>query len=170
MRVSRNVKKLSSDVLDSLRISREMAAGQAPLPQSLANLRPWTAEDRAKRWHHGPRVRLSTYVRQHTHEGQELVDFMLRVLRGEHVEGLDRVPRMRERLFAVEWLADRAFGKPKEHLEVEDGDTGTREERLMLIAAIVGRSAGKVRPPLSDCTAEEVAELRMLIEKVGAQD
>ncbi len=37
-------------------------------------------------------------------------------------------------------------------------------------AAIVGRSAGKVRPPLSDCTAEEVAELRMLIEKVGAQD
>jgi 5-dehydro-4-deoxyglucarate dehydratase len=37
-------------------------------------------------------------------------------------------------------------------------------------AAIVGRSAGKVRPPLSDCTAEEVAELRRLIERLGPQD
>ena len=37
-------------------------------------------------------------------------------------------------------------------------------------AAIVGRSAGPVRPPLSDCTAEEVALLRGLIEKLGPQD
>ena len=37
-------------------------------------------------------------------------------------------------------------------------------------AAIVGRSAGKVRPPLSDCTAEEMAELRKLIEAMGPQD
>jgi 5-dehydro-4-deoxyglucarate dehydratase len=36
-------------------------------------------------------------------------------------------------------------------------------------AAIVGRSAGKVRPPLSDCTGEEVAELRKLIEAMGPQ-
>jgi 5-dehydro-4-deoxyglucarate dehydratase len=33
-------------------------------------------------------------------------------------------------------------------------------------AAIVGRSAGRVRPPLSDCTAEEVAMLRALIERL----
>jgi 5-dehydro-4-deoxyglucarate dehydratase len=37
-------------------------------------------------------------------------------------------------------------------------------------AAIIGRSAGNVRPPLSDCTAEEVSELRTLIEKMGPQD
>ena len=37
-------------------------------------------------------------------------------------------------------------------------------------AAIVGRSAGKVRPPLSDCTDEEVRDLRALIEKLGPQD
>jgi 5-dehydro-4-deoxyglucarate dehydratase len=36
-------------------------------------------------------------------------------------------------------------------------------------AVIVGRSAGKVRPPLSDCTADEVAELRKLIEAMGPQ-
>jgi 5-dehydro-4-deoxyglucarate dehydratase len=33
-------------------------------------------------------------------------------------------------------------------------------------AAIVGHSAGRVRPPLSDCTAEEVAMLRALIERL----
>ena len=37
-------------------------------------------------------------------------------------------------------------------------------------AAIVGRGAGKVRPPLSDCTEEEVRDLRALIEKLGPQD
>ena len=37
-------------------------------------------------------------------------------------------------------------------------------------AAIVGRSAGKVRPPLSDCSTEEIAELRKLIEAMGPQD
>ena len=37
-------------------------------------------------------------------------------------------------------------------------------------AEIVGRGAGKVRPPLSDCTAEEISELKALIEKLGPQD
>ena len=37
-------------------------------------------------------------------------------------------------------------------------------------AEIVGRGAGKVRPPLSDCTADEVRDLRDLIEKMGPQD
>jgi 5-dehydro-4-deoxyglucarate dehydratase len=36
-------------------------------------------------------------------------------------------------------------------------------------AAIVGRSAGKPRPPLSDLTAQEYDELRALIEKLGSQ-
>jgi 5-dehydro-4-deoxyglucarate dehydratase len=37
-------------------------------------------------------------------------------------------------------------------------------------AAVVGRSAGPVRPPLSDCSADEIASLRALIEKLGSQD
>jgi 5-dehydro-4-deoxyglucarate dehydratase len=37
-------------------------------------------------------------------------------------------------------------------------------------ADVVGRSAGKVRPPLSDCTAEEVRDLKALIDKMGPQD
>ncbi len=34
-------------------------------------------------------------------------------------------------------------------------------------ATIVGRSAGKVRPPLSDVTPEEMEELRALIARLG---
>ena len=37
-------------------------------------------------------------------------------------------------------------------------------------ADIVGRGAGKVRPPLSDCTAEEIRDLKALIDKMGPQD
>lgn len=37
-------------------------------------------------------------------------------------------------------------------------------------AAIAGRSAGPVRPPLADCTQDEIALLRALIEKLGPQD
>jgi 5-dehydro-4-deoxyglucarate dehydratase len=37
-------------------------------------------------------------------------------------------------------------------------------------AEIVGRGAGKVRPPLSDCTAEEIRDLKALIEAMGPQD
>jgi len=37
-------------------------------------------------------------------------------------------------------------------------------------ATIVGRTAGKVRPPLSDCTDEEIRDLMVLIERLGPQD
>jgi 5-dehydro-4-deoxyglucarate dehydratase len=37
-------------------------------------------------------------------------------------------------------------------------------------ADVVGRSAGKVRPPLSDCTPEEIRDLKALIEAMGPQD
>jgi 5-dehydro-4-deoxyglucarate dehydratase len=36
-------------------------------------------------------------------------------------------------------------------------------------ADVVGRSAGRVRPPLIDCSAEEVGMLRALVERLGAQ-
>ncbi len=37
-------------------------------------------------------------------------------------------------------------------------------------ADVVGRGAGKVRAPLSDCTAEEIRDLKALIDKMGPQD
>lgn len=51
-------------------------------------------------------IGLATYIREHTLEGRELVDFLLEVVRtgGEDFKG-------RDRLTAVEMLMDRAFGK-----------------------------------------------------------
>jgi hypothetical protein len=46
-------------------------------------------------------------IRAATNDGDELVRFMLRVLRGQ-VRGV----RVRDRLEAATWLADRGFGKP----------------------------------------------------------
>ncbi|MEP7456690.1 5-dehydro-4-deoxyglucarate dehydratase [Phyllobacterium sp. SB3] len=36
-------------------------------------------------------------------------------------------------------------------------------------ASIVGHAAGPVRPPLTDCTAKDIADLSVLIEKLGPQ-
>lgn len=108
---------------------------------SLANLRPWTPEDRAAR--HAPKrhhLTLTRYIREITNDGHEMADFMLGILRGEPIKNprLDqraRYPGLRARMAAAEWLADRAFGKPKEHLELTEGE-GVRAERQTLIAAM----------------------------------
>jgi len=59
-------------------------------------------------------------IRDQTREGDELVAFVMRVFRGE-VEGV----RLRDRLEAATWLADRGFGKPTQGVELagKDGDT-----------------------------------------------
>ena len=54
---------------------------------------------------------LAHLVRDHTRDGAELVEFMLRVLRGK------RQP-LRYRLEAAAWLADRGFGKALQQLDV----------------------------------------------------
>src|ERR1044071_8420231 len=53
---------------------------------------------------------LAQAVRDATGDGQELVAFMLTVVRGQH-----RHVRVRDRIDAATWLADRAFGKPIPH-------------------------------------------------------
>ena len=59
---------------------------------------------------------LATLIRETTNDGQELVDFMLSVFRGEHGEE----PRLRAD--AATWLSDRGFGKPTVSA-VDDGHT-----------------------------------------------
>ena len=49
---------------------------------------------------------LSGLIRESTNDGAELVEFMLKVFRGELGESV------RTRADAATWLADRAFGKP----------------------------------------------------------
>jgi hypothetical protein len=64
-------------------------------------------------------------IREATAEGTELVDFMLRVLRGK-VPGV----RLRDRLEAATWLADRGFGKPAPAPPPDAGDARVSLETL----------------------------------------
>ena len=58
---------------------------------------------------------LAAYVRESTGNGQEMVDLMTSIMRGETIDGA--APRIRDRMDAASWLADRAFGKPTTQIE-----------------------------------------------------
>ena len=58
---------------------------------------------------------LASYVRETTNNGQEMVDLMVSVMRGETIGGVR--PRIRDRMDAATWLSDRAFGKPSMQIE-----------------------------------------------------
>lgn len=49
-------------------------------------------------------------IRQCTSDGEELISFMLKVFRGESIN--KHAPKLKERIEAATWLADRGFGKP----------------------------------------------------------
>lgn len=66
-------------------------------------------------------------IRDQTADGEELVAFMLRVFRGQ-ADGV----KLRERLDAATWLADRGFGKPVQAME----HAGKDGEPLISLAAI----------------------------------
>jgi hypothetical protein len=65
---------------------------------------------------------LVSLVRSQTKDGKELVDFMLRVLRGKE-EDADLKARMQ----AAEWLADRGFGRPVQVNEFTGANGGPLE-------------------------------------------
>lgn len=66
---------------------------------------------------------LASLVREQTKDGQELVRFMLGVLRG-------RKTPLRQRMEAAAWLADRGFGKALQQMEVSGPDGGPQEYRI----------------------------------------
>ena len=82
----------------------------------------------------GPQKGFMTYARERTQDGKLLVDFAIRVLNGEPMpvvirrvlptgetveEKYDMTPKLEHRLTALDWLADRAFGKPVQKMEGE---------------------------------------------------
>jgi len=83
-------------------------------------------------------------IRDATGNGKELVDYALRVFRGQPEPDTGQVPKAAERWEALEWLADRAFGKAVtpvdlavvDHVSDEDDDfdlsSMTREQRADL--------------------------------------
>ena len=50
---------------------------------------------------------LAPYIRETTSNGEELVDLMVQVMRGESINGMK--PRIKDQMDAVSWLTDRGF-------------------------------------------------------------
>lgn len=70
-------------------------------------------------------------IREQTRDGDDLVAFVVRVFRGE-VDGV----KLRDRLEAATWLADRGFGKPTQGVELA-GKDGEPLISLALVQAVV---------------------------------
>lgn len=58
---------------------------------------------------------LAEQVRQATHDGKTILDFMTAVAQGAKIDG--RKPRLCDRMEANKWLADRGWGKPVQSME-----------------------------------------------------
>ena len=74
-------------------------------------------------------------VREQTRDGEELVAFMLAVFRGE------ADAKLRDRIDAATWLADRGFGKPIQAME-HAGKDGEALIPLAVIQALVAEADG----------------------------
>lgn len=127
----------------------------------LANLRPWTAEDRAARFQpfRTHTTALVKYIRAQTEDGKEMADFMLAVLRGQKIKtpglnGARRIPSIRDRMSAADWLANRAFGMPKESVEVTESENA-RQERLTLLQTLPSEARQAMRAILIEALEAE---------------
>ena len=60
---------------------------------------------------------LAAYVRENTNGGDEIVQLVVTIMRGDVIGG--QVPRIRDRMDAAPWLADRAFGKAVAQVETK---------------------------------------------------
>ncbi len=85
---------------------------------------------------------LAAYVRENTDGGAEIVDLMLGVMRGDVIGG--QVPRVRDRMDAATWLADRAFGKAVAQLETKslNVDMGLNEVSTEELLKLLHKTGG----------------------------
>jgi hypothetical protein len=75
-------------------------------------------------------------IREETRDGAELVEFMLKVFRGQFGRG-----KLKDRIAAATWLADRSYGKPPIALAVapppeqeEKEETEALEKQLEVLS------------------------------------
>ena len=67
---------------------------------------------------------LAREIQQRTDDGRELVEFALKVFKGEPVTEGGQVPKLELRWQALEWLSDRGFGKPVQSVDLNVSEGG----------------------------------------------
>ena len=89
---------------------------------------------------------LAAEIRRRTQNGRQLVDFYMNLLEGRPIERPGRralTPNLDHMVVAASWLTDRAYGKPKETLEVMDQSSLT--QRLELLRRLSDREREELR-------------------------
>ena len=97
----------------------------------------------------------ASYIRERTNDGQELVDFVLSVMRGAEIDA--EKPGLKVRMQAAQWLSDRGFGRPVQgvvHAEMGKGllersielfeDVSTEDIRVLVDASRALQAKAKV--------------------------
>jgi hypothetical protein len=117
-----------------------------------ANLRPWRPGETGNPG--GRRlalVNLALEVRRATRGGRELVDLQLSIARGEEIPVPGRArsqrPTLDQRQAAVEWLANRGWGKAKEYIEF--AGEATPSQRLELLRRLSDEDRHQLREILA---------------------
>lgn len=77
-------------------------------------------------------VAMAALIREKTNDGADLVDFALKVQKGEIPEMADA----KSRRWAHDWLSDRGFGKPIQDIDVLIGTVDLTPEQQALLEAL----------------------------------
>jgi hypothetical protein len=113
----------------------------------------------------GMRQSLAHYIRDNTRQGEELVDLVLEVMRGEFKgkknSKVQANPTLR--MAAVDWLADRGWGRPQQHIEIDVGENATRAalqeytiEQLARLVDSLPEEGSLCLPPMLTSQMEDV--------------
>jgi hypothetical protein len=107
-----------------------------PHPRPYVNLKPWQpGQSRNPNGGRTPLLAMASQVRQASGNGGELVEFFVRVLRGDALPARSgrrrHYPSLNQRIEAAMWVADRGWGRAREVIEL--AGESTPEERLRIL-------------------------------------
>lgn len=119
---------------------------------------------------------VAAMVRDSTEDGAWIVREILSVARGQHKEITDA----RSRTWALEWLADRAFGKPIQAVDLHLAQAahaeplaplnmaGLTDSELELFAALGGKASGQALAPHEEQALARLAAAQPRLALIAA--
>lgn len=101
---------------------------------------------------------ISGYIKSITNDGKETVDFMLTIMHGKRVQGLNKDPSLYYRMDAAKWLFDKCFGSTP---LITEEDMARGDVRRIVLIELEGKPAdGTIRSQ----TTGQVVETEQLLQ------